>query len=118
MRALAWQRGMSRPNPAYRACAEHNSRYPISKLVSLYAFRELAARKPPSKTGVVINWVNPGLCVTGLNRHVKPEIREMINEHRRKMGRTAEEGSRTLLHGALAGKDSHGKYLSECVVKE
>jgi hypothetical protein len=34
------------------------------------------------------------------------------------LGRTAEEGSRTLLHGALGGQETHGKYLSECEVKE
>lgn len=30
------------------------------------------------------------------------------------MGRTAEEGSRTLLHGGFADEGCHGKYLSEC----
>lgn len=101
-----------------KTCAERNQRYPISKLVSLYASRELAFLKPVSQTGVVINWVNPGLCITELDRHVNSETREMINDRRRKFGRTAEEGSRTLLQGAVAGKESHGKYLSECVVKE
>lgn len=71
-----------------------------------------------SQTRVVINWVNPGLCITELDRHVNSKMREALNERRLKFGRTAEEGSRTLLHGAVAGKESHGKYLSECVVKE
>ena len=35
----------------------------------------------------------------------------------RLIGRTAEEGSRTLVHAAAAGEESHGKYLSECRVK-
>lgn len=33
------------------------------------------------------------------------------------IGRTAEAGSRTLVHGVTAGPESHGQYLSECLVK-
>ena len=33
------------------------------------------------------------------------------------IGRSSEEGSRTLVHGAVAGKEAHGQYLSECQVK-
>ena len=32
--------------------------------------------------------------------------------------RTAEMGSRTLLHAAVAGKESHGKYLDKCEIRE
>ena len=34
------------------------------------------------------------------------------------MARTAEVGSRTILHGLVAGKESHGKLLSGCKIKE
>jgi len=34
------------------------------------------------------------------------------------MGRTAEMGSRTLIYGLKAGQESHGKYLTECEVRE
>lgn len=34
------------------------------------------------------------------------------------MARTAEEGSRTILHGLVAGEESHGKLLSGCKIKE
>lgn len=34
------------------------------------------------------------------------------------MARTAEEGSRTILHGLVAGEESHGKLLSGCMIKE
>jgi uncharacterized protein (DUF1778 family) len=34
------------------------------------------------------------------------------------MARTTEEGSRTLVHSAAAGDESHGQYMSECEVKE
>ena len=33
------------------------------------------------------------------------------------IGRTAEAGSRTLVHGVTAGLETHGQYLSECLVK-
>lgn len=34
------------------------------------------------------------------------------------LARTAEVGARTLVHAALAGKESHGMYLSDCKVEE
>ena len=33
------------------------------------------------------------------------------------MGWTAEKGSRAYVHALAAGKDSHGRYLSECQYK-
>jgi hypothetical protein len=34
------------------------------------------------------------------------------------LGRTVEMGSRTILHAAVAGKESHGCYLGACEIKE
>lgn len=34
------------------------------------------------------------------------------------MARSAEVGSRTILHGLVAGEGSHGKLLSGCKIKE
>ena len=34
------------------------------------------------------------------------------------MARSAEVGSRTVLHGLVAGEESHGKLLSGCKIKE
>jgi hypothetical protein len=42
----------------------------------------------------------------------------MIAVMRFLVGRTAEQGSRTLLHAAVAGKESHGTYVSECEIRE
>ena len=33
------------------------------------------------------------------------------------MGRTGEQGSRTLVHASTAGQATNGKYMSECQVK-
>lgn len=92
--------------------------YPISKLLEVYAVRQYALLHPVAETGVTINTVNPGLCVTGLSRNAPPPMRDHIVKMQQAMGRTAEAGSRTLLYGAVAGKDSHGKYTSECRIRE
>jgi hypothetical protein len=42
----------------------------------------------------------------------------MIATMRFFFARTAEMGSRTLLYAAVAGKETHGKYLSECEIRE
>ena len=66
----------------------------------------------------MVNAVDPGLCYTNLNTNVAPQVRAMVDEERKKYGRSAEMGSRTLLHGAVAGVESHGKYLSAAEIKE
>jgi hypothetical protein len=97
---------------------DSSSRYPLSKLVELYAVREYAALNQPSATSVVINYVNPGLCTTELARNADEQTKKRIGDMRAALGRTAEAGSRTLLHGAVGGIETHGKYLSECETKE
>lgn len=84
----------------------------------LYAVREYASLSPVASTGVVVNYVNPGLCQSDLARHVEEERRKSVQTMRDQIGRSTEVGSRTLVHSAFAGDESHGKYLSECVVKE
>jgi NAD(P)-dependent dehydrogenase (short-subunit alcohol dehydrogenase family) len=102
-----------------RNCADDLSfRYPLSKLLVIFAVRELANLLPVSESGVVLNSVNPGICKTDLSRNAPAEFRKQLAEMHEKFGRTAEDGSRTLLHGAVAGKDSHGIYLSDCEIAE
>lgn len=92
--------------------------YPFSKLALFFSMREFTAQNPASKSGVVINFVNPGLCDTKLDRNAPFMARVMIWTMKKVMARTAEVGSRTLLHGVAAGEESHGKYLSECRIRE
>ncbi|KAJ3526721.1 hypothetical protein NM208_g11050 [Fusarium decemcellulare] len=94
------------------------SRYPLTKLLQVYATREMASLFPEPETGVVINVMNPGVCITDLDRNIGGMLKVQIFLGRRLLGRTAEEGSRTLLHAAVAGPESHGKYVSDCVIKE
>jgi NAD(P)-dependent dehydrogenase (short-subunit alcohol dehydrogenase family) len=90
----------------------------LSKLLEVMAVRHLASLIPVSKTGVVLNLVCPGLCKTDLSRNAPPAFRENLEKKKEKYGRIAEDGSRTLLHGAVAGKESHGCFLDSCRIAE
>ncbi|KAH8898766.1 NAD(P)-binding protein [Thozetella sp. PMI_491] len=98
--------------------ADMDGRYALTKAVEMFAVREFAAMFPVEETGVIINMVSPGLCVTGLTRHTRTWTRAYIAVARSIMARTAEEGSRTILHCVAADESSHGKFLSGCKVKE
>jgi hypothetical protein len=96
-----------------------SSRYPLTKLIEIFACRHLASLIPVSKTGVVLNYVSPGLCYTNLNTKGSDKVRKMVDEQRELFfGRTAEMGSRTLLASAVLGRDSHGLYNSSCEVQD
>ncbi|KAH6711994.1 hypothetical protein BKA61DRAFT_520979 [Leptodontidium sp. MPI-SDFR-AT-0119] len=88
------------------------TRYPTSKLLPIYIVREMAKRRP--KYPVTINLVNPGLCESELAREGNLQVRIM----KFLLARTTEVGSRTLVHGADAGRETHGMYLSECALGE
>ncbi|KAJ5225752.1 hypothetical protein N7468_006977 [Penicillium chermesinum] len=91
--------------------------YPTSKLLEALGVRHLATLLPVESGGVIINAVNPGACMTTLSRNASEGFKEQLKELWARCGRTAECGSRTLLAGAVAGDDSHGAYMSDCVVK-
>ncbi|TVY48308.1 Short chain dehydrogenase [Lachnellula occidentalis] len=92
--------------------------YPLSKLLEIFGVYYLATLIPVSHTGVVVNLVDPGLCNTELSKDAPPPLRQHILEMQAKVGRTPEVGSRTLLHGAIAGKESHGALLQSCEISE
>jgi hypothetical protein len=62
--------------------------------------------------------VNPGACKTNLPNHLNSSIRLQIGIIQALIGRSAEMGSRTLLHGLTVGEEAHGRYLSECEISE
>ncbi|KFY93115.1 hypothetical protein V498_04559 [Pseudogymnoascus sp. VKM F-4517 (FW-2822)] len=92
--------------------------YPLSKLFESVAVRHLGTLAPVSRTGVVLNTVCPGSCRTELGRNAPPAFTAILKESKDKYGRTAEDGSRTLLYGAVAGKESHGRFLDSCRIAE
>lgn len=96
----------------------NSSRYQTSKLLEVLSVRELATIAPVAKTGVVLNVLNPGLCSTQLDRNAGFFVKVQISIMRALLARSAEQGSRTLLHAAIAGKESHGCYLASCEIRE
>lgn len=96
--------------------ADMASRYPLSKLAVHQVFTKLIEHLPAQSASnqVIVNLVNPGWCGTELGRNKQQAIFEKICF--RMIGRTSEEGSRTLVHAVTAGRETHKKYLSECVV--
>ena len=74
---------------------------------------------PHASEKVILNAVNPGFCKTTLSRQATGMQKFMFTAMKLTIGRTVEVGSRTLVAAAAAGgSDTHGKYMSECVVKE
>lgn len=92
--------------------------YPLSKAIQIMATKELARLVPLSRTNVVLNLVDPGICKTNLSRNAPEPFRSTLLALHEKLGRTAEEGSRTLLHGAVAGEASHGVFIDSCEIHE
>ncbi|KAL4876074.1 hypothetical protein BJY04DRAFT_223424 [Aspergillus karnatakaensis] len=92
--------------------------YPLSKLMDTIIVRELAAQLPVEQGKVIINANCPGLCRTELVRNATGPVRDSIVEQHQLYGRTAEDGSRTLLAGANLGEESHGAFLSSCEVRQ
>ncbi|EJD41522.1 NAD(P)-binding protein [Auricularia subglabra TFB-10046 SS5] len=92
-------------------------RYSVSKLIQLFAVRELAALTRDSQPFVAVNALNPGLCYSDLDRNAKGFQAFQITTLRALMAWTAEEGSRTLVHAAAAGRESHGGYMSAAKLK-
>lgn len=88
-------------------------RYPLSKLLQVLCIRyglEPALERRKSK--IIVNYINPGLCHSELNR----EGNFMVNVMKRLLGRTTEVGSRTLMAGISAGEESRGAYMNDGVV--
>ncbi|KAI0595891.1 short-chain dehydrogenase [Biscogniauxia sp. FL1348] len=90
------------------------NRYAMTKLLNLYAAIHLATLFPASRTGVVINFTNPGLCNSGLVRYCSLKTRIQVGALRALLGRTSEMGSRAVLYALVGGRSSHGQYLSDC----
>jgi NAD(P)-dependent dehydrogenase (short-subunit alcohol dehydrogenase family) len=98
------------------AKADMAGRYPLSKLLVLYAVRELADRCKASEKGVfIVNTPNPSYCVSNLAR--ESEGVRGVKTAEKLLARTTEEGSRTLYHGLFASQESNGKYLTNCHVQ-
>jgi hypothetical protein len=61
---------------------------------------------------VILNMIDPGLCHSDLAR----EGSWQLTTAKLLLARTTEAGSRTLVAGALAGPESHGKYMKDAKI--
>lgn len=91
-------------------------RYQVSKLLEVLLTRELLARlkaNPKFDTNpVIINLVNPGLCLSSLTRDdVKPPL--LFRIANKLIARTTEQGGRCLVVAASAPESSHGEFQSD-----
>jgi retinol dehydrogenase-12 len=98
--------------------AQMSPRYALSKTMLHALLSRLAAKasRPGQKEQVIVNWVNPGWCASEISRHKNAQTRGTRISFAL-IGRSAEQGSRELVNATLAGKESHGHYMSECRVK-
>ncbi|KAJ0339263.1 hypothetical protein COL922a_004648 [Colletotrichum nupharicola] len=92
-----------------------NSLYWPSKLLEVFGVRSIAERNPAAGCPVTVNMVNPGYCRSELVRELDTWVVWVLNTF---MARSAEYGSRTLVHAGSAGVESHGKYLSDCQIDQ
>ncbi|KAF2137385.1 uncharacterized protein K452DRAFT_291634 [Aplosporella prunicola CBS 121167] len=110
-----WAKFPERHSPSILAALDNpatktmNERYPTSKLLEVLVIREIAPRLTASAPGVVLNMLNPGLCHSELGRDSGIGLYLM----KAVLARTTEVGSRTLVAGTVAGRASHGKYMTD-----
>lgn len=94
-------------------------RYNVSKLIEVLCVRTLSNLSPISaKSPVIINTLHPGLARSTLLRDtygLKATIFSILTYI---IGKSTEEGSRTLVIGASADESTHGQYMSEGKIKQ
>ena len=97
------------------------SRYPVSKLLNLFFARELSFRLPEDSP-LIINAVNPGLCVSGLRRNLSLSRQVVLWFFDIFVSWSAERGSRQLIFAALGNQDKpdemNGAYVSSSRIVE
>ncbi|KAI5922020.1 putative short-chain dehydrogenase [Camillea tinctor] len=102
-------------NDKATAEAHWDEQYPVSKLLVVFGVRAIAERHPISDPSfpITFNIANPGLCHSELSRE-HPTFAFWL--FRLLLARSTEVGSRTLVHAASAGPETHGQYLGDCTI--
>ncbi|KAK8039687.1 short-chain dehydrogenase [Apiospora rasikravindrae] len=96
--------------------ANMSGRYPLSKLLVLFAVREFAKRSSATGKGdSIVNTPNPSFCKSNLAQESADSRAFKMFE--KVMARSTNEGSRVLVHGLLAGSETNGQYMSNCQVE-
>ncbi|KFG78754.1 putative short-chain dehydrogenase [Metarhizium anisopliae] len=95
--------------------AHFAAQYPASKLLEIFGVRAIAEQSPAAGFPVTVNCVNPGLCHSELGRDYPTWGFWLL---KLLLARSTEVGSRNLVAAGAMGQESHGKYVSDCVVAE
>ena len=100
--------------------ANMGDRYPTSKLLEILTVRSLASAisSSPNSPKVILNTPSPGFCHSALMRDTTGLGAYAMHGMKAIFARTTEVGARNFIAAACAGEESHGQYMSECVVKE
>lgn len=94
-------------------------RYAVSKLLDIFLTTELARLAPRDESGnplVIVNCLTPGFCKSDLLTREKAPL--LLRMMRTAVARTVEEGSKTFLHAATQGNESHGLWLEHQAIAE
>ena len=109
-RQAVWVRGTASNRMA--STGANLRRYPMSKLMEILLVQELVKH---TKDKPVVTLVNPGFCWSNLVSFENPVGAAVFWFWRTILARTTEVGSRTLVAGIIAGPESHGHFMSDCV---
>jgi NAD(P)-dependent dehydrogenase (short-subunit alcohol dehydrogenase family) len=90
--------------------------YQISKLLTMWAVQQIAARTSPREIVLVASC--PGLCRSSLGRDFGVFVRALDYLIKSPMVRSTEQGSRTLVSATTLGKDAHGGFWSNDEITE
>ncbi|KAI0120159.1 NAD(P)-binding protein [Nemania sp. FL0031] len=82
--------------------------YYLVKLATWYAVQEVAEKCKGSN--IIVNATCPGLCKTNMIKDLPLVFRMLMAVRYFFLGRSAEQGSRTLVSATTLGTDSHGKF--------
>ena len=89
-------------------------RYSLSKLMEVLYCRQLAPKiNEGGKPFIILNYLNPGLCWSGLS---PPQLAVRIVMTL--IARRTDVGGRTLVSAAAAGRESHGQFMTNGAVIE
>ena len=95
--------------------ARMSERYEASKLLEVFALRQMVADYAPEGYPVIINLMTPGFCHSELMREAGwfgYAFKTIFGAY------TAEQGSRALVNAAAFAPSSHGKYLKDCTITD
>jgi hypothetical protein len=98
------------------------SRYSTSKLLLLYAIREIANRSPVTpESNVILDTMTPGLCYSSLFRDEKSWLYAIIERiMMRMLARSTATGGAAVVDAVRPDLpvEAHGAFLMDCKIAE